>query len=114
MWEARVIREAAARARVATQMGTQIHAGNNFRRVVELIQTGAIGPVREAHVWVSRAWGWQPSEEESKRARDIVFVQDSERVLGEGGCGDVKGVRWGWDLRWRLHSRSFGMTRKGY
>ena len=76
IWEARVIREAAAKAKVATQMGTQIHAGNNYRRVVELIQSGAIGPVREAHVWVSRAWGWQPSAEEAKRHRDIVFVQD--------------------------------------
>ncbi len=53
VWEARVIREAAAKAGVATQMGTQIHAGDNYRRVVELIQTGAIGPVREVHVWVS-------------------------------------------------------------
>ncbi len=57
VWEARQIIEAAKKAKVATQMGTQIHAGNNYRRVVELIQSGAIGPVREAHVWVSRAWG---------------------------------------------------------
>lgn len=76
VWEARVIRQAAAEANVATQMGTQIHAGDNYRRVVELIQIGAIGPVREAHVWVSRAWGWQPSREEAQRNRDIVFVQD--------------------------------------
>jgi hypothetical protein len=76
VWEARAIRQAAAEARVATQMGTQIHAGDNYRRVVELIQTGAIGPVTEVHVWVGRVWGWQPSEEESKRNNDIVFVQD--------------------------------------
>lgn len=76
VWEARLIREAANNANVATQMGTQIHAGDNYRRVVELIQTGAIGPVREAHVWVSRAWGWQPSEAEAKAHGDIVFVQD--------------------------------------
>jgi predicted dehydrogenase len=57
VWEARMITEAAKRAGVATQMGTQIHAGNNYRRVVELIQSGAIGPVHEVHVWVSRAWG---------------------------------------------------------
>ena len=57
IWEARVIREAAAKAKVATQMGTQIHAGDNYRRVVELIQTGAIGPVREVHVWVGRVVG---------------------------------------------------------
>ncbi len=64
--EARIIREAAAKAKVATQMGTQIHAGDNYRRVVELVQTGAIGPVHEAHVWVSRAWGRQ-SEDAAKR-----------------------------------------------
>jgi predicted dehydrogenase len=75
VWEARIIREAAAKAKVATQMGTQIHAGDNYRRVVELIQTGAVGPVREVHVWVSRAWGLQ-SEEDAKKHGDIVFVQE--------------------------------------
>jgi predicted dehydrogenase len=73
--EARIIREAAAKAKVATQMGTQIHATNNYRRVVELIQTGAIGPVREVHVWVSRAWGLQ-SAEDAKKYGDIVLVTD--------------------------------------
>lgn len=76
VWEARVIREATAKVNVATQMGTQIHAGDNYRRVVELIQSGAIGSVSEVHVWVSRAWGWHETEEACKRANDIVFVQD--------------------------------------
>lgn len=75
IWEARIIREAAAKAKVATQMGTQIHAGDNYRRVVELIQTGAIGPVHEAHVWVSRAWGRQ-SKEAAERNHDIVYVTE--------------------------------------
>ena len=76
VWEARVIRETAARAKVATQMGTQIHAGDNYRRVVELVQAGAIGPVREVHVWVGRAWGWHANEADFKEAGDIVFVQN--------------------------------------
>jgi predicted dehydrogenase len=76
IWEARVIREAAARAGVATQMGTQIHAGENYRRVVELIQNGAIGQVNAVHVWVSRAWGWHPSEAAFRQAGDIVFAQN--------------------------------------
>src|SRR5262245_59059134 len=75
VWEARRVREAAAQARVATQMGIQIHATENYRRVVELVQAGAVGPVREAHVWVSRAWGWQ-SPEAARRHRDIVTVTD--------------------------------------
>src|SRR5438477_859739 len=57
IWEARAIREAAAKAKVATQMGTQIHAGDNYRRVVELVQSGTIGPVREVHVWVGAKYG---------------------------------------------------------
>lgn len=71
--EARLVTQAAAEAGVATQMGTQIHAGANYRRVVELIQSGAIGKVTEAHVWVGRAWGLQ-SAEAAKANKDIVHV----------------------------------------
>jgi predicted dehydrogenase len=73
--EARIIREAAAKAGVATQMGTQIHAEDNYRRVVELVQSGAIGKVKEAHVWVARAWGLQ-SQADAEANKDIVFVTD--------------------------------------
>jgi predicted dehydrogenase len=79
IWEVRVIRDAAANAGVATQMGTQIHATENYRRVVELVRSGAIGPVREAHVWVSRAWGLQ-SREAAERNKDIVFVAERPQL----------------------------------
>ncbi|MFO0965542.1 MAG: Gfo/Idh/MocA family oxidoreductase [Gemmataceae bacterium] len=52
--EVRTIRQEAAKAKVATQMGTQIHAEDNYRRVVEIVQAGAIGPVRRVHVWCNR------------------------------------------------------------
>jgi predicted dehydrogenase len=54
--EARVVAELAAKAKVATQMGTQIHAQDNYRRVVELVRAGAIGPIRECHVWCGKSW----------------------------------------------------------
>jgi predicted dehydrogenase len=73
--EARLITEAAKQAGVATQMGTQIHATDNYRRVVELIQSGAIGPVSEAHVWVGRAWGRQ-SKEDARKHHDIVWSDE--------------------------------------
>jgi predicted dehydrogenase len=75
IYEARRIREAAKRAKVATQMGIQIHATENYRRVVELIWSGAIGNVTEAHVWVSRAWGVQ-SQSDAKTYGDIVYVNE--------------------------------------
>jgi predicted dehydrogenase len=55
--EARLIAEAARKHGVATQMGTQIHAKDNYRRVVEIVQSGAIGDVNEVHVWVGKGWG---------------------------------------------------------
>ncbi|HUG17522.1 MAG TPA: Gfo/Idh/MocA family oxidoreductase [Planctomycetaceae bacterium] len=55
--EARLIAEAAKEAGVATQLGTQIHAEENYRRVVEIIQSGAIGDVTEVNVWVGKGWG---------------------------------------------------------
>ncbi len=52
--EARMMRDVSKQMKVATQMGTQIHATDNYRRVVELIQSGVIGPVHEAHSWVEQ------------------------------------------------------------
>jgi len=72
--ESRAVRLAARDAGVATQMGTQNHANDNYRRVVELIQSGAIGKVREVHVWVSRAWGWHPSEQAAREANDRFVI----------------------------------------
>lgn len=57
VYEVRKMREIAAKNKLATQMGTQIHAGDNYRRVVELVQGGAIGPVRKVHVWSAAVYG---------------------------------------------------------
>ncbi|MEI7902891.1 MAG: Gfo/Idh/MocA family oxidoreductase, partial [bacterium] len=49
--EARVLRETYAKNKdkIATQMGTQIHASDNYRRMVELIRGGMLGTIRSAH-----------------------------------------------------------------
>jgi predicted dehydrogenase len=52
--ECRVMAETAKERKRVTQMGTQIHAGANYRRVVELVRAGAIGPVRRVEVWCDR------------------------------------------------------------
>ncbi|HEY1599503.1 MAG TPA: Gfo/Idh/MocA family oxidoreductase [Pirellulales bacterium] len=51
VYEVRQIRDWAARKKAVTQMGTQIHAGDNYRRVVELVQAGALGKINRVHVW---------------------------------------------------------------
>jgi predicted dehydrogenase len=52
--EARALAQAARKAKVATQMGNQGMAFEGNRLINEWLWDGAIGPVREAHVWSDR------------------------------------------------------------
>ena len=54
VWEARVLAKAAREAKVITQMGNQGQASDETRHLCELVWAGAIGPVREAHIWTDR------------------------------------------------------------
>jgi predicted dehydrogenase len=54
VYEARKVAEAARKAGVATQMGNQGQAGEQTRLMCEMIWGGAIGAVREVHVWTDR------------------------------------------------------------
>ncbi len=58
VYEARMLTEAARKAKVATQMGNQGHSDEGIRLICEWIWDGAIGPVREVHVWSNRPGGW--------------------------------------------------------
>ncbi|MGB2822853.1 MAG: Gfo/Idh/MocA family oxidoreductase [Phycisphaerae bacterium] len=49
--EARALRRIAGQRKVATQMGNQGMASDSFRRTLELVQAGAVGEIREVHVW---------------------------------------------------------------
>lgn len=59
IFEARELQKAARQQNVVTQMGVQNHAGQNYRRCVELIQSGAIGDVRQVHVWFGKVGGFR-------------------------------------------------------
>ncbi|MBM3840323.1 MAG: Gfo/Idh/MocA family oxidoreductase [Verrucomicrobia bacterium] len=58
--EARQMTEVARQHKVATQMGNQGHSNPDTRRLVELIQGGVLGKVREVHVWTDRPGNWWP------------------------------------------------------
>jgi predicted dehydrogenase len=52
--EVRAMSDLAKDKKRVTQMGTQIHAGGNYRRVVELVQAGVIGPIKRVDVWCEK------------------------------------------------------------
>lgn len=79
VWEVRLATELAKEKNLPTQLGTQIHAGDNYRRVVEAIQSGVIGPVREVHVWIGKDWG---GGERPKESQPIPSTLDWDLWLG--------------------------------
>src|SRR4029077_14759253 len=58
--EARKLSRRAKETKVATQMGNQGHSSDDGRTAVEYIWSGAIGDVREAHIWTNRPLGFWP------------------------------------------------------
>jgi predicted dehydrogenase len=58
--EARQLAKRARETRVATQMGNQGHSFDEARTAIEYVWAGAIGEVREIHVWTNRPLGYWP------------------------------------------------------
>lgn len=52
--EARLLTKTAREMGVATQMGNQGHSGDGVRDLAEMIWNGAIGQVKEVHIWTDR------------------------------------------------------------
>jgi hypothetical protein len=58
--EARQLSQRAKETKLATQMGNQGHSLDDARTAVEYVQSGAIGEVREIHIWTNRPLGFWP------------------------------------------------------
>jgi predicted dehydrogenase len=132
VYEARKLAELARENGCVTQMGTQIHAGDNYRRVVELIQAGAIGKVSEVHVWVPAEYtggkftsdapapahlnwdlwlGPAPQRPYSAGVHPFQwrrFWDYGTGALGDFGCHYMDLVHWALDLRHPLSCRAEG------
>lgn len=66
--EARALRKLAADSKVCTQMGNQGTALDQFRSSVELLRSGALGAIKEVHVWTNRPTGfWKQAPNTTKR-----------------------------------------------
>jgi predicted dehydrogenase len=103
--EARTIARLAAKHKVVTQMGTQIHAESNYRRVVEIIQSGAIGQVRDVYTWCNKGWSDGRFEEADKPA-----YLDWDLWLGPAKKRSYcKGIHpFYWRCFWEYGSGTFG------
>lgn len=58
--EARQLAKRARETKVVTQMGNQGHSWDDARTTVEYVMAGAIGEIREVHIWTNRPLGYWP------------------------------------------------------
>ncbi|MEY4103244.1 MAG: hypothetical protein RL461_446 [Planctomycetota bacterium] len=124
--ELAVLRRLWQRHPVATQMGTQIHAGENYRRVVEAIRAGAIGRVTAVDCWQQKSWGdgrltpgavapptldWELWQGPAPRRPYIEGVHPANwrrywaygsGTLGDMGCHIIDLPFWALDLQQRM------------
>jgi hypothetical protein len=60
-WEARLLADAAAKYKVATQMGNQGFSHEGTKTACEILWSGDIGDVKEVHAWTGMIYGGQPN-----------------------------------------------------
>ncbi len=79
--EARAVGEAAKKSGLATQMGNTGQASDGVRTLCEYIWAGAIGHVREVHVWTDRPI-WPQGIERPAETRSVPAEMDWDLWLG--------------------------------
>ncbi|MFM7096282.1 MAG: Gfo/Idh/MocA family protein [Gemmataceae bacterium] len=57
IYESRQLTKVAAEKKLVTQMGIQIHSHEVHKTVVNAIQTGVVGKVKEIYSWSGKQWG---------------------------------------------------------
>ena len=57
IFECRRLMEMAAKKKLVTQMGIQIHSSKEYKTAVALVHAGAIGKIKEVHSWSEKKWG---------------------------------------------------------
>jgi hypothetical protein len=100
IWEARQLREAAAKYRVATQMGNQGYSNEGTRQCAEIVWNGDIGAVTEVHAWSDRPL-WPQGLTEIPPEEPIPSTLDWDLWLGVAekrpftAGGKTEPDRWG-------------------
>jgi predicted dehydrogenase len=79
--EARMLTDAAAKYKVATQMGNQGYSNEGARIAAEIVWSGEIGEVKEVHAWTSRPI-WPQGLAEVPKAEPVPSTLDWDLWLG--------------------------------
>ena len=81
VWQAREMLKLSREKKVITQMGNQGHSYSSTRKLVEVVRSGIIGEVKEAHVWTDRPI-WPQGMDRPKGSKPVPEYLDWDLWLG--------------------------------
>jgi hypothetical protein len=104
--ESRQLAKLEKEKKVATQMGNQGHSMDEARTAVEYVWAGAIGEVREVHIWTNRPLGFWPqgvprpeaAREPLEKLRWNMNGVEKRFAAAEAGGGYPVPEKLNWDL----------------
>jgi predicted dehydrogenase len=103
LWEARQLHLAAKKKGVITQMGNQGHTYDDNRLLKEWIEAGAIGKIKEIHVWTNRPI-WPQGRAVSFKSGEVPANLDWELWLAATPdhpySPDIHPFKWRGFLEW--------------
>ncbi len=81
--EARAMRDLARRKKLVTQLGNQGSAWDEFRRGVEILRAGLLGPIKEVHAWTNRPiWPQAPAVADALAGQPVPESLDWDKWIG--------------------------------
>jgi predicted dehydrogenase len=87
--ECRVITQEAVKAGMVTQLGNQGRSSIEARMTVQIIQSGAIGKVKEVIMWENKPLNWWPKNTELRAKPDALPEGLDWRAWYDFGCGEM-------------------------
>ena len=81
--EARAMRDLARKNKLVTQLGNQGSTADEFRRGVEILRAGLLGPIKEVHSWTNRPiWPQAPVVTDALPEQSVPATLDWDKWIG--------------------------------
>jgi len=87
VWESRYMTKLAKSSGVVTQMGNEGHSSDTVYEVAEVVQSGSLGVIREAHVWTNRPI-WRQGMAQPNKTVAVPKTLDWDLFIGPAKMRD--------------------------
>ena len=109
VWESRYLTKLAKKTGVVTQMGNEGHSSDTVYEVAEVVHSGCLGTIKEAHVWTNRPI-WRQGMPKPLKAVAIPDTLDWDLFIGPAKMRDYNPEYhpWIWRGWWDFGTGALG------